>query len=68
MPPNPGEHIASTGVSAGDLPSLADLLRPDGSLDLTSDFNGALDPSGFEMGYAPDGSPIFQPKGATHTR
>ena len=63
MASNPGSNIGtSSGSSAGDLPSLADLLRPDGSLDLTTGFNGALDPSGFKMGYAPDGSPIFQPK------
>ena len=62
MPPNPGEHIESPGGSAGDLPSLADLLRPDGGLDLTSGFSGSLDPTDYSMSYAADGSPRFTPK------
>ena len=52
--------ISSSQSSTGDLPSLANLLRPDGSLDLTTGFTGSLDPTGYSMSYAPDGSPRFQ--------
>ena len=40
---------------------LGDMLNPDGSLNLTTGFRGALDPSGWRMEYAPGGAPVFRP-------
>ena len=62
FPSNPGNNTASPVVTAVDLQPLAGLLRPDGSLDLTTGFSGSLDPTGFSLGYAADGSPLFTPK------
>lgn len=46
------------------LPTLAqplgDFLREDGSLDLSSNIHGQLDPTGWRMELAPDGSPRFK--------
>ena len=47
MVSNPVEFGTSSSSSGNDLPSLSDLLRPDGSLDLSSGFSGSLDPTGF---------------------
>ena len=44
-----------------DLQPLAELLNPDGSLDLSTGFRGALDPAGWRMEYAPGGVPVFKP-------
>jgi hypothetical protein len=39
------------------------LLNPGGTLDLSTGFSGALDPSGWCMEYAPSGAPLFRPAG-----
>lgn len=39
---------------------LAELLREDGSLNLSTQFRGQLDPTGWQLTLAPDGSPRFQ--------
>jgi hypothetical protein len=40
---------------------LADLLNPDGSLDLSTGFQGTLGARGWRMTYAEDGAPLFEP-------
>ena len=57
-----GNIAPSPALTNEDLQPLTNLLRPDGSLNLTTGFSGSLDPSGFKMSYAPDGSPHFSPK------
>src|SRR5580765_5245354 len=42
---------------------LASLLRPDGTLDLSSGFQGSLDVRGWAFGLTPDGRPRFEPAG-----
>ena len=44
-----------------ELAPLETLLNPDGSLDLSTGFSGALAPAGHRMEYAPDGAPRFLP-------
>jgi hypothetical protein len=39
---------------------ISDVLAPDGSLNLPAGFQGALDPTGWRMTYAPSGAPIFE--------
>lgn len=39
---------------------LGELLQEDGSLNLSTGFRGQLDPTGWEMTLAPDGSPRFE--------
>ena len=41
--------IHQPGVASENPRPLADLPRPDGSLDLTSGFSGAIDPTGYSM-------------------
>ena len=43
---------------------LGELLTPEGRLNLTTGFRGALDPSGWRMKYGPDGGPLFEPTDA----
>ena len=58
----PDQQLPSEQTLAGNLTPLTQFLRDDGSLDLSTGFNGALDPRGFQMSYSPDGSPLFQAK------
>ncbi|MGB8251702.1 MAG: hypothetical protein WCF08_00685, partial [Anaerolineaceae bacterium] len=58
LPPN---SATSTTITS-ELQPLAGLLRPDGSLDLSTGFSGSLDPTGYQISYTPDGSPLFLPK------
>ena len=51
-------------LAQADLRPLADLINPDGTLDLTTGFSGALDLTGWRLEYAPDGAPLFKPLGA----
>jgi len=46
--------------SPTDLQPLAELLHPDGSLNLDTGFRGALDPAGWRMEYAPGVAPVFE--------
>jgi len=43
---------------------LAELLRPDGTLDLNNGFRGSLDPSGWDLSDEPDAAPRFVPSAA----
>ena len=61
--PNPVVAAPSFTLQAG-LPPLSSLLNPDGSLDLTTGFYGALDPTNWRMDYSLSGAPIFQPADA----
>ena len=45
MQSNPGNFASVSGSTGKDLQPLINLLRPDGSLDLDSGFNGSLDPA-----------------------
>jgi hypothetical protein len=58
-PPQPYlvKDIHPAGSSRADLKPLTDLIDSDGTLDLTTGFSGALDPTGWRMEYAPDGAP-----------
>jgi len=57
-----GARAAQANVLAqADLRPLTDLINPDGTLDLTTGFSGALDPTGWRVEYAPDGGPVFRP-------
>ncbi len=57
-----GARAGQTNVLAqADLRPLANLINPDGTLDLTTGFSGALDPTGWRVEYAPDGGPVFRP-------
>jgi hypothetical protein len=49
------------GNGRAKLLPLADLLLPDGRLDLGTGYRGALDPSGWRMRYGANGEPVFMP-------
>ena len=48
-----GRHVASPNAP------LETILRPDGSLDLSTGFSGSLDMKGWKMTTDPDGTPRF---------
>ncbi len=49
------QSVATNGIAT----PIEEQLNPDGSLKLGNGFNGSLDPRGWEMTTAPDGSPRF---------
>jgi trimeric autotransporter adhesin len=55
----PGVGLAQTRAAGRPLTPLADLLRPDGTLNLTTGFTGSLDPSGWRMVTDSDTTPHF---------
>ena len=61
LPPHPRALAAPPQPPPASLRPLEELLNPDGTLNLTTGFHGALDPTGWRMGYAADGMPIFVP-------
>lgn len=65
----PGSAPLSKGGLRGDsagtaMRPLAEMLNPDGSLNLDTGYSGALDPKGWRMEYTPDGAPLFAPAAA----
>ena len=58
VPPGPTRPGTAT-------PALAGALRPDGTL--RPDARGSFDATGYTMGTAPDGHPVFRPSGAQGT-
>jgi hypothetical protein len=56
----PGNHGPAAQAGSRSIP-LADLLNPDGSLNLDSGFQGALDPAGWRLSVGPGGAPAFTP-------
>ena len=55
----PENRANSSGAFDRGSHPLSELLLPDGSLNLTSGFSGSIDPSGYSISYAPNGSPLF---------
>jgi 6-phosphogluconolactonase (cycloisomerase 2 family) len=58
------EEASAADEPQTDLVPLHTLLNPDGTLDLSSGFSGALDPAGYRMEYAADAAPRFTPEAA----
>jgi len=58
---SPHTLAAAPQPSPADLRPQAELLNPDGSLNLASGSRGALDPSGSRMAFAPERAPLFKP-------
>src|SRR5512137_1210075 len=63
MRPLPRAVTASPRLSDTESRPLGDMLNADGSLNLSTGFHGALDPTGWRMEYAPGGAPVFRPAG-----
>jgi hypothetical protein len=61
---HPAPTVAPTVAAA---PGLGTLLNPDGSLNLTSGFQGSLDPTGYTMQMGPNGAPRFVPAASPAT-
>jgi len=59
--------VGPTDDPPAHLKPVAELLKPDGTLDLTTGFNGSLDVSGFRMETGLDGKPRFLPDLAGHS-
>ena len=56
----PPVRFANAGQSPPDgLTPLRELLKPNGTLDLSTGFSGALDPVGWRMAYDANGGPVF---------
>jgi hypothetical protein len=60
MPPSQVSS-AAPGAAGNEMRLLQELLKPDGSLDLSRGYQGALDPSGYRLKYGPNGAPLFKP-------
>lgn len=59
----PGRDVSSGPPAAAPVTPLAGLLKADGTLDLTTGFQGALEVSGWSFGLTEDGRPRFEPAG-----
>ena len=56
-----GPITSDPAAASAERPRLAELLLSDGTLDLTSGFQGSLDASGYRLVSGPGGAPRFAP-------